>query len=79
MSPSLFQILAAFGISAVVASLATPFIRGLAVRGGHVSLPVHDRWHSRPVPFLGGIAIIIGFAAGLAMVDRWAAIAPLVL
>ena len=79
MAPSLFQILAAFGISAGVASLATPLVRGLALRRGHVSLPVHDRWHSRPVPFLGGIAIIIGFAAGLAMVDRWAAIAPLVL
>jgi UDP-GlcNAc:undecaprenyl-phosphate GlcNAc-1-phosphate transferase len=79
MAPSLFQILAAFGISAGVASLATPLVRGLALRWGYVSLPVHDRWHSRPVPFLGGIAIIIGFAAGLAMVDRWAPIAPLLL
>jgi len=79
MSPSLFQILAAFGISAGAASLATPLVRGLALRWGHVSLPVHDRWHSRPVPFLGGIAIIIGFAAGLTMVDRWAPIAPLLL
>jgi UDP-GlcNAc:undecaprenyl-phosphate GlcNAc-1-phosphate transferase len=79
MLPSLFQILAAFCISAVVAALATPAVRALAIRGGHVSIPVDDRWHRRPVPFLGGLAIIAGFIAGLSMVDRWPPIAPLLL
>ena len=79
MSPSLFQILAAFCISAVVAALATPAVRALAIRGGHVSIPVDDRWHRRPVPFLGGLAIIAGFIAGLSMVDRWPPLAPLLL
>jgi UDP-GlcNAc:undecaprenyl-phosphate GlcNAc-1-phosphate transferase len=79
MLPSLLQILSALSIAAVVAACATPAVRALAMRWGYFVVPVHDRWHNRPVPFLGGLAIIAGFAAGLSVVEHWRPLLPLLL
>ena len=49
------------------------------MRWGYFVVPVHNRWHNRPVPFLGGLAIIAGFAAGLSVVEHWRPLLPLLL
>lgn len=41
--------------------LLVPVVRRLATRWGSVSLPTMERWHRRPTPSLGGVAIFIGF------------------
>ncbi len=58
---ALAALLPAFVISAVVAGL----VRRLAPRLGLVDRPRLDRWHRRPVPRLGGLAIYLGFTAPL--------------
>ena len=57
--------IAAFLVSASVTTLATVFVRLLAVRIGAVARPQNDRWNSRAVPLLGGVAIWIGITAGV--------------
>lgn len=79
MPPSLTSTAAAFLLSAAVTACATPLARRLAMRRGHYSMPVRDRWHRTPVPFLGGLGIIAGFASGLSLVEQWSAIVPLLI
>jgi UDP-GlcNAc:undecaprenyl-phosphate GlcNAc-1-phosphate transferase len=79
MPLSLSSTLTAFIISAAVAAAATPILRHLATRWGYVAVPVRDRWHRTPVPLLGGLAIVAGFAAGLSRTSDWAALLPLLL
>ncbi|HXW05569.1 MAG TPA: hypothetical protein VD833_10090 [Vicinamibacterales bacterium] len=67
----------ALAIAAVASALATPLVRSLARRWGYYAVPVRDRWHSTPVPLLGGIAIVSGFAGGLSVVGDWGGLAPL--
>lgn len=38
-----------------------PPIRQLAIRWRCIALPVEGRWHRRPTPFLGGVALFLGF------------------
>ena len=40
--------------------MISPVAAWLAIRVGAVSLPTNDRWHRRPTPVLGGIAIVAG-------------------
>lgn len=51
--------------SILASMLAIPFVRWLSVRTGRISLPRSDRWHSRPTPMLGGVAMFLGFCAGM--------------
>ena len=44
----------------VVSIAATPVVIRLAGRYGFVAKPKADRWHSRPTPLLGGIALYLG-------------------
>ncbi len=54
------------GALALVTSLiVTPVVRGAALRWGRVSLASPDRWHARPTPNVGGIAIFVGFAVAV--------------
>ena len=54
------------GALALVTSLiVTPLVRGAALRWGRVSLASPDRWHARPTPNVGGIAIFVGFAVAV--------------
>jgi UDP-GlcNAc:undecaprenyl-phosphate GlcNAc-1-phosphate transferase len=58
-------------VSLAVTLIATPLVRGLAIR-----LAIYDRPdaglkpHERPVPFLGGLAIYCGWLAALAIASR---------
>jgi UDP-GlcNAc:undecaprenyl-phosphate GlcNAc-1-phosphate transferase len=56
---------AAFFTGLVVSLAATPAIRGLARRFDICAVPAQDRWHNRPVPLLGGVAMALGLAAGV--------------
>jgi UDP-GlcNAc:undecaprenyl-phosphate/decaprenyl-phosphate GlcNAc-1-phosphate transferase len=48
----------------VVALLLVPAVSRLAIRRGAVATPRSDRWHLKPVPILGGLAIAGGVLAG---------------
>ena len=52
-------------VSAGVAFVATPAVRRLAVAVGAVDVPDDRKVHSTPTATLGGIAIFLGFGAGL--------------
>lgn len=41
--------------------LLVPLVRRWATRWGYVSLPTTERWHQRPTPYLGGVAVFTGF------------------
>ena len=45
--------------------ILTPIVRGTAIKWGRVSLASPDRWHARPTPNVGGIAIFAGFLVAL--------------
>ena len=56
------------GALALVTSLiVTPVVRGAALRWGRISLASPDRWHARPTPNLGGVAIFVGFAVAVVL------------
>ena len=55
-------LLAYFAAAAVISALLVPWVRSLARRHGKVATPHPERWHARPTPLLGGIAIVAAFA-----------------
>lgn len=58
-------VMVAAGALALTA-LLTPLVRGAAIAAGKVSGVRKDRWHRRPTPTLGGVALFLGF--GLVLV-----------
>jgi UDP-GlcNAc:undecaprenyl-phosphate/decaprenyl-phosphate GlcNAc-1-phosphate transferase len=52
-----------FGLSFGVALFVTPICRIAAHRFGYVAAPKADRWHARPTPILGGVAIAVSVLA----------------
>ncbi|NDJ36740.1 MAG: undecaprenyl/decaprenyl-phosphate alpha-N-acetylglucosaminyl 1-phosphate transferase [Chloroflexi bacterium] len=54
-------------ISGVASFVATPLMRQIAERIGFVANPSADRVHRKPTPMLGGLAIYIGLAVGIAL------------
>ncbi len=64
MSPILLAGIVA-GLALVLTAALTPVVRGAAIAGGLVRKVQADRWHSRPTPAIGGVAIFLGF--GLAV------------
>lgn len=57
--------LAAFAIAAAVAAVLTPIVRLLASNLGVVDQPGGRRVHTRVIPRLGGIAVVLAFFAPL--------------
>jgi UDP-GlcNAc:undecaprenyl-phosphate/decaprenyl-phosphate GlcNAc-1-phosphate transferase len=53
------------GLALVLTAVLTPVVRGAAMAGGMVRQVQADRWHKRPTPAIGGVAIFLGF--GLAV------------
>ncbi|MEQ9398223.1 MAG: hypothetical protein RJQ04_03555 [Longimicrobiales bacterium] len=53
------------GLALILTAVLTPVIRGAAMAGGLVRGVQADRWHRRPTPAIGGVAIFLGF--GLAV------------
>lgn len=50
-----------FGLAFVIAAIATPLCRLLAIRWGIVDHPGYRKIHHRAMPLLGGLAIYLGF------------------
>ncbi|MCL2398955.1 MAG: undecaprenyl/decaprenyl-phosphate alpha-N-acetylglucosaminyl 1-phosphate transferase [Defluviitaleaceae bacterium] len=55
--------LAAFACAFGIALVATPFAKKLAFRLDAVQYPRDRDMHNRPMPLMGGVAIVIGFIA----------------
>lgn len=54
------------GVVACISTMvATPVVRGFAVRTGVLDQPLGYKAHERPTPLLGGIGIIAGLLAGV--------------
>ncbi len=58
--------LTAFLISFIASLAITPLVGRLASRSGFYAIPAADRWHQRPVPLLGGAAMVFAFVCGVA-------------
>ena len=69
--------LTAFFISFLGSVAATPLVRAWAKRSRFVAHPVVDRWHTRPVPLLGGSAIVAAFICGIAAWSMEPSLTPL--
>lgn len=64
-------------LSAALVVVSTPLIRRLALRTGAVAYPKEDRWHTHPVPMLGGVTMFVGTALTLVLTGHMnAAILP---
>jgi UDP-GlcNAc:undecaprenyl-phosphate/decaprenyl-phosphate GlcNAc-1-phosphate transferase len=66
MSPILFAGIVG-GLALVLTAVLTPVVRGMAINGGLVRDVQADRWHDRPTPAIGGIAIFIGFGVAISV------------
>ena len=53
------------GFALVLTAVLTPVVRSAAISVGIVRQVQADRWHARPTPAIGGVAIFLGF--GLAV------------
>jgi UDP-GlcNAc:undecaprenyl-phosphate GlcNAc-1-phosphate transferase len=59
------QFVFVFAAALVVATLATPLMRRLALRYRILDQPAHRKLHAEPIPLLGGLAIFAGVLAGM--------------
>jgi len=50
-----------FGISSLISLALIPVVRLISNRYGFVSTPRRDRWHRKPTPNIGGVAIYLAF------------------
>jgi UDP-GlcNAc:undecaprenyl-phosphate GlcNAc-1-phosphate transferase len=57
-------------VATVVTLLMTPVARWLSVRTRMVVAPDEHRVHTRPLPVLGGLAMFVGFLAGMAVASQ---------
>jgi len=48
-------------VALVVTAAAIPVVRRVALQLGWVAKPAKDRWHTAPVPMLGGVAVVAVF------------------
>ncbi len=59
------QVLVAFLIAFVLALATTPLVRAIASRLGAMAYPNERSVHSRPIPYLGGVAIYVASVASI--------------
>lgn len=59
----LWSYLGIFAASASLAILVTPAIMGYALRRGHLDRPGGHKAHGSPVPYLGGLSLVVAFSA----------------
>lgn len=62
----MYSIAIAFVTALVVTAALTPLVRHFALAAGAVDEPTARRVHTRRVPRLGGVAIVVGFVSPLA-------------
>jgi len=66
-----YEHLVAFSVALIIAFFSPPIARRIALRAGAVNVPRDNtRMHKKPMPLLGGLAIIAGF--GIAVVYGFA-------
>jgi UDP-GlcNAc:undecaprenyl-phosphate/decaprenyl-phosphate GlcNAc-1-phosphate transferase len=58
------------GVVVVTTLVLVPLVRRLAIRIGAVVRPDERRVHKRPTPTLGGVGMLVGFLAGMAVAWR---------
>jgi membrane dipeptidase len=58
----------------LIADLMAPVLIRLSHRVGAVDVPQGYKGHARPIPFLGGLAILLGFSAAIAATLRFESI-----
>src|SRR5688572_28602517 len=46
-----------FAVSAVAVAVLTPVAKRFALKAEVVASPKADRWHNRPIPLFGGVAV----------------------
>ena len=64
--------LVAFAVSLLISLLLTPFLRDLSIRRNWVDAPVGGRKiHTKPIPRLGGVAIIISMIVPILGLWAW--------
>lgn len=68
---TIYAVILATVVSAVVALLMTPLVQTLAHKWEVVAHPGGRRVHSRPTPMLGGVAMFAGFVAAMVAVLLW--------
>jgi UDP-GlcNAc:undecaprenyl-phosphate GlcNAc-1-phosphate transferase len=66
-----------FVLAALVAVVVTPVAATVARRTGVVDRPGELKTHTRPVPYLGGVAVFAALAVGVVAVGRYEYFAPL--
>ena len=64
-SGDLLRLVSCFGIALGISIVLTPIVARWASARGIVAIPRQDRWHRKPTPLLGGIAI---YAASTAVI-----------
>ena len=49
----------------ILCIVVIPFVREFCFRTGKVYMPRKDRWHVKPTPTLGGVAMFIAYAGAI--------------
>jgi len=62
-----FLYIAAFASAFGVALLTTPYVKTIAEKWGAIDYPKRRSLHKEPVPRMGGLAIVFGFFASMAL------------
>jgi UDP-GlcNAc:undecaprenyl-phosphate/decaprenyl-phosphate GlcNAc-1-phosphate transferase len=63
-------------VALIVTLVAAPVVRRVALRLGIVDHPGPLKTHRRPVPYLGGVAVLLGLLVGPIRADRLALLVP---
>ncbi len=58
-------------ISFIIAVISVPIVKRIAVYFGVISHPKSDRWHTTPIPLLGGVAIYVATIAAFTIMSGW--------
>jgi UDP-GlcNAc:undecaprenyl-phosphate GlcNAc-1-phosphate transferase len=53
--------------AAAISAILTPVIMNAAKRRGFMAEPAPNRWHEKPVPIFGGVAIAVAFGIAIAL------------
>lgn len=59
-----------FGVAVLSTAVATPALQRIADRFDIVAVPTDRAVHTRPIPYLGGVAMLVGFIVTLAVAWR---------
>ncbi len=65
--PGTILLLLVGSLALLTSVVLTPVIRGAALRWTRLSAASPERWHRRPTPNFGGIAIFVGFAVAVVL------------